>query len=634
MSDDLAAADYGSPSRDCDIVMKGGITSGVVYPHAICELARTYRFVQVGGTSAGAIAAAATAAAELGRARGGFQELARLPDWLGSERHLQELFQPEPRTEGLFRMLIAALEHERSKALWIVLTGIRRFPLAPLLGALPGLALIVLAIAGAGGALLVVAVLCGLILALAGLLAGLALAVIRRLTTAVPDNLFGICSGNARAAGRAPALTPWLTGLIERCAGRMEADGAPPAAPLTFGDLEAGGGPRLAMMTTNVTNHSAHRMPWATEEYWFDPDELRRLFPDHVVDHMVAHPPPLPEQAGKAKESELYRELLAPLCPFPGRADLPIVVAARMSLSFPLLLSAVPLHKIDWSRVHNQQADVAWKEWLRAGEPAERPPARPRAERCWFTDGGASSNFPVHFFDAPLPRRPTFAINLRPFHPDHGEQPDERENVWMVPSAGGGQLAWWYPLPRAGGLLDPRLGAFLGGIVHTMQNRVDDAQLRLPGQRDRVVHVSLTAEQGGMNLTMDAEKIDALTRRGREAGAKLVRRFSEERTDGEPLSWRDHRWTRLRSAMPATGEMLSGLADADGGGPAPGEPSYGALLADGHGPPYEMTQGRRAQAAGLLAQLTALGRAMREAEDALARDRPSPAAQARMVPPE
>ena len=55
--------DYSGPSRTCDIVMKGGITSGVVYPHAICELARTYRFVDVGGTSAGAIAAAAAAAA-------------------------------------------------------------------------------------------------------------------------------------------------------------------------------------------------------------------------------------------------------------------------------------------------------------------------------------------------------------------------------------------------------------------------------------------------------------------------------------------------------------------------------------------------------------------------------------------
>jgi hypothetical protein len=47
-----------------------------------------------------------------------------------------------------------------------------------------------------------------------------------------------------------------------------------------------------------------------------------------------------------------------------------------------------------------------------------------------------------------------------------------------------------------------------------------------------------------------------------------------------------------------------------------------------------MTQGRREQAAVLLGQLTALGQAMRAAEDALAKDRPSPAAQVRMVPPE
>jgi hypothetical protein len=57
---DLAEADYTAPSRTCDIVMKGGITSGVVYPHAVCELARTYRFAKVGGTSAGAIAGPVT----------------------------------------------------------------------------------------------------------------------------------------------------------------------------------------------------------------------------------------------------------------------------------------------------------------------------------------------------------------------------------------------------------------------------------------------------------------------------------------------------------------------------------------------------------------------------------------------
>lgn len=41
---DPTTYDYSAPRRNCDIVMKGGITSGVVYPFAVCELAQTYRF--------------------------------------------------------------------------------------------------------------------------------------------------------------------------------------------------------------------------------------------------------------------------------------------------------------------------------------------------------------------------------------------------------------------------------------------------------------------------------------------------------------------------------------------------------------------------------------------------------------
>jgi predicted acylesterase/phospholipase RssA len=610
---DLASADYTKPARTCDIVMKGGITSGVVYPHAICELAQTYRFVQVGGTSAGAIAAAATAAAELGRhsESGGFAELANLPAWLGGGKHLQELFQPQKETEGLFRMLLASLEHKRAKWLWILLTGLRRFPLGALLGALPGAALAVLAVISGEGVLRWAALAAGVLLAAIGALAGLAVAVTRRVTHAIPDNLYGICSGNARPDSNKPALTPWLADLIERCAGREGVQGA----PLTFGDLERADGPKLAMMTTNVTNHTAHRMPWSSREFWFHPAEFRRLFPDHVVDHMIAHPPPLPDTDAERRQSEAHRELLEPLRPFPAPDDLPIVVAARMSLSFPILLSAVPLHGIDWSLKENQTGD-------------------PRAEQCWFTDGGASSNFPVHFFDSPLPRRPTFGINLRPFHPDHSEAGDENENVWMVDSAGGGQLAWWYPRPKPGGFTDPRLGAFLGDIIDTMQNRVDDAQLRMPGMRDRVAHVSLTDKQGGMNLTMDPKIIKRLTARGRAAGAKLVRRFDEERAEGEPLSWRDHRWTRLRSAMPAVAELLADLAEAYDAEPAPGQTSYRTLLAQGQDSPYKMTEARREDAGRLFDRAAALGDELRAAMEALETDRPSPPPRARMAPPE
>ena len=628
---ELADVDYSSPTRECDIVMKGGITSGVVYPHAICELARTYRFVNVGGTSAGAIAAAATAAAEVGRDKGGFAELARLPGWLGGGKHLQELFQPQKSTEGLFRMLLASLERKRAKWLWIVGTGMRRFPLGTLLGALPGIALVVLAALSGDGALRWASLVAGLLLAVAGAVVGLTMAVMRRATRAIPDNLYGMCSGNAPEGSKRPALTPWLTELIERCAGRTGEEGA----PLTFGDLKRADGPELAMITTNVTNHTAHRMPWSSQEYWFDPAEFRRLFPPGVVDHMIARPPPLPEADAKRREAELYRELLQPLRPLPAPDDLPIVVAARMSLSFPILLSAVPLHRIDWSRSRNQQLDRELDRHLR-GELPERPAAYPRAEPVWFTDGGASSNFPVHFFDAPLPRRPTFAINLRPFHPDHGEMDDEDENVWMVESAGGGHLSWWYPRPEPGGFLDKRLGAFLGDIIDTMQNRVDDAQLRMPGVRDRIVHVSLTGQQGGMNLNMDPKVIERLTARGRSAGRKLVRRFGEERAEGEPLSWGDHRWTRLRIAMPAVRDLLADLLEPYQGDPARGVGGYRDLLAPGAGgeAPYAMPDAAREEARALYDQVAALRARLDAAEEALAQGSPSPAPKARMVPPE
>jgi hypothetical protein len=53
--------------RSLDLTMEGGTTSGVVCPLAICELATDFRFRNVGGASAGAIAAGLAAAAELGR---------------------------------------------------------------------------------------------------------------------------------------------------------------------------------------------------------------------------------------------------------------------------------------------------------------------------------------------------------------------------------------------------------------------------------------------------------------------------------------------------------------------------------------------------------------------------------------
>ena len=60
----MCSSDLPKNLKYCDVVMKGGLASGIVYPHAVCELSTQYQFKNIGGTSAGAIAAAVTAAAE------------------------------------------------------------------------------------------------------------------------------------------------------------------------------------------------------------------------------------------------------------------------------------------------------------------------------------------------------------------------------------------------------------------------------------------------------------------------------------------------------------------------------------------------------------------------------------------
>ena len=207
------------PDRLCDIVMKGGITSGVVYPHAVCELAATYRLKNVGGTSAGAIAAAAAAAAEYGRERGGFEELAKLPDEIGADGKLASLFQPARSTRALFKLMLTAVEHRggaRLPALAVAL--LRRFPVPALLGALPGLALLALAwLASADDLVVALAMtVAAVLLAAIGAYGAVAYRVVGVARTAIPANDYGICSGMPGAADvPSEALTP-VAGAADR----------------------------------------------------------------------------------------------------------------------------------------------------------------------------------------------------------------------------------------------------------------------------------------------------------------------------------------------------------------------------------------------------------------------------------
>jgi hypothetical protein len=231
-----------------------------------------------------------------------------------------------------------------------------------------------------------------------------------------------------------------------------------------------------------------------------------------------------------------------------------------------------------------------------AGALARRAAADAAARRALLvSDGGTSSNFPVHFFDRFVPRWPTFGINLRPFPPDREkDDSDQRENTWMVSDNSGGISDWWYrPPDRPGwpGFKDARLGDFLSGIVRTMQNRVDEAQLRVPGYRDRVAHIYLTPDEGGMNLTMPADVITALTERGGHAAGRLVEAYTRDAGAGV-ISWDNHRWVRLRSTLALLEDFHERIARAYQVPPAgPGERAYAELVGRGAAPPASYRMG-------------------------------------------
>jgi hypothetical protein len=72
--------------------------------------------------------------------------------------------------------------------------------------------------------------------------------------------------------------------------------------------------------------------------------------------------------------------------------------------------------------------------------------------------------------------------------------------------------------------------------------------MRLPGYRDRVVHVFLAPDEGGMNLDMPGTLVQTLMRRGEEAGRQL-----------SGFDWDGHRWTRYLTAMSQLQLRLEGM---------------------------------------------------------------------------
>jgi hypothetical protein len=325
----------------------------------------------------------------------------------------------------------------------------------------------------------------------------------------LPDSYFGICPGNDRdGTVSRPPLTRWLAELLDELAGKEKGQ------PLVFGDLwalpepDGEDGVTLQTIATCLTQGRPYSLPFEDEEeLWFRENQFRDLFPRPVVDHMVA----------KARGSATGADG-EPLLRLPAAKDTPVVIAARMSLSFPLLIGAVPLY-------------------ARNG----REGAGPNPELCWFSDGGIASNMPIHFFDSPVPRWPTFAIDLEDLPSGQAADADVRKNVFLPATNEEGVAEAWVGWNSS--------SKFLTSIFRTAQNWIDNRQMKGVGYRDRIAHVRLAHTEGGMNLEMDPETIELLADRGAHAAERLAERFSAEPPPGAVLTWDNQRWLRFRAYL-------------------------------------------------------------------------------------
>lgn len=588
--------------RFCDIVMEGGITSGIIYTAAVAKLSRHYRFQGISGASIGAFAAALTAAAEYRRRRGsveGFDEIAAIPTTLAAppeakktkessnaakaakhQEHdertlLERLFNPQPETRRLFAIFRASVGHRSASSALAsgLVAGVRAYakvwaivglvltllllggPLAAaLLGQMPG--------AGPSRPWSLLRDLLPWIFALPSvwliaIIGGMLGGILYDLLAGLVPNGFGLCRGWVEETSKevaskdVPDLCGFLHASIQTVAGRdKEQD-----PPLTFRDLRsAPGSPaevfgygseyrgpdehaiELRIYSTNLAHSRPYRFPLDDPNdpdgdedmgrLFFRPDEWLKFFPEGLVrlvqglsvpyqKRVPPDPEPSPETAG-------YFELPS--------ADLPVVVAVRMAMSFPGLISAIPVYAIDYG--------------------ARKSTGR-KLRRCWMSDGGLCSNFPIHLFDSWIPAWPTFGIALLSRETAH-----DGPAVWLPDRHDRGRADLFHhglddDLPRR-----TRLGSFLLSLWMAAWQWNDRTLMRMPGVRDRVVRVYLEPGEGGLNIRMTGDTIKGLCRKyGEPAADRFLERFADPQSTG----WQEQRWVRFAVLLDALRERAAGL---------------------------------------------------------------------------
>lgn len=397
---------------------------------------------------------------------------------------------------------------------------------------------------------------------------------------------FGIIAGAAdrtTAPGSRPVID-WLSDTLDELAGLTPVAGPGARPVLRFGHLwfgpefdpaaapsdeavAAARDPRrrlvnLELVTSELVQSRAYRFPLPTSEVLEERDGSRLYFsvrdlqdadrhvvPKEVRDVLLAADNP------RATRLDIRKGTKVELVELPEPWNLPVIVAVRLSMSLPGLFQAVRLYRTAGpGHVRDEfgrpLAKVAPEEVVPQDEgaaPAERrlpeyvdyPSGDAKwCEQLWFTDGGVTSNFPIHFFDAPLPLWPTFGINLGTHPPGFRSQ-----DVWVPQD--------WDSKGAPTRALGTSMLGFFGSIVGTARGWRDTEQTFMPGTRGRVAWVRQRSAEGGANLFMTKETIASLALRGVVAGARMRRRLADK------VYWQRSQWIRLRSAIDNLDELAS-----------------------------------------------------------------------------
>jgi predicted acylesterase/phospholipase RssA len=383
-------------------------------------------------------------------------------------------------------------------------------------------------------------------------------------TSQLPFSIWNFAAGMPRRTVDRPLVT-WLSETISELAG------LPTDTPLLFGHLWFGNRytsadrpenldqvardsswrqTNLELVTTELVQGLEYRFPllptreWFTELYVRESDLERdgeEVFPPEVLAVLYSNPRVV------ATDLETGHRI-CDLHQIPDSADLPVIFAVRLSMSLPALLQAVPMYRISKVTSHVRD-DFGLGIYDRSG-PVRYPAVGPEdkiAQKLLFSDGGITSNFPLHLFDSPFPRWPTVGVNLGQYNPGFAAQ-----DVWLPQD--------WEGLQAIGSPVRGGLVGFLMAIIGAARSWNDNAQALMPSFRGRVATVRQSANEGGNNLFMRRDTIAGLALRGEFAGARLRCRFRSS-------IWERDQWFRFRTTMgnleQLRGRVVAGTANGN-----------------------------------------------------------------------